>query len=252
VAAGGERADQAAVVGGRAVPVGSRAGSIRRRRSSWRVALQGRFGGPTPSAARIASSSSTRWAQVWRARMRARGRRWRARPRARGRARRAGGGASRRRAGDEVVACRAEQALGVVPGRRDQRDAAGERLEDADRRDARQRRDVGPARHVHGDAVAREGGGHLPVGQPAAVGDAGRSRAPRARRRVAHAEDARREAERADGLDRNSCELPRARRRPSCRSRRGRPRRAARGAGWKRRTSAASCHVHARAQPLAR
>ena len=106
----------------------------------------------------------------------------------------------------QVVAAGREEALAVLPGRADQRDAAGQRLEGADRRDARQRLGIRPARNVHRDAEAREGARHLVVRQPAGVLDA-RRRAARgaptpgsARRRRAPAARAAR-----TGSSRNSC-----------------------------------------------
>ena len=57
---------------------------------------------------------------------------------------------------DEVVLPRPEQLLVVRPGRADQRDPAGHRLEGADGGDPRQRLYVRPPRHVHGDAVTAE------------------------------------------------------------------------------------------------
>ena len=112
---------------------------------------------------------------------------------------------------DEEVAARREEPLGVVPRRAHERDAARERLERPDGRDAGQRGRVGPARHVHRDAEARRTrAGTAWFGQPAAVLDAGLGeRAPR-RLRVAHAVDARAQAERPHRLEQELLELGRA------------------------------------------
>ena len=85
----------------------------------------------------------------------------------------------------EVLA--AEQPLLVVPGRADQRNAAGERLEHADRGDAGKRRDIGTPWHVDGDAVMGE---HLPAPRHwrSSRRSAGGARQRGARRiRIAHA-----------------------------------------------------------------
>ena len=111
-----------------------------------------------------------RWAQVWRARMVAR-------PCATRSARSAGSAAKALRccvisgavAGDQEVLAGREQALRVVPGRADQRDAAGERLEDADGGDAGQGVDVEAAGDVDGGEVAGEDLRHLGVRQPAPI-----------------------------------------------------------------------------------
>lgn len=67
-------------------------------------------------------------------------------------------------AGDEKIRSGAEKTLAVRPRRGDQRDAAGQRLEDPDRGNARQRFDVRPARNMNRHPVATEGGGHLALG----------------------------------------------------------------------------------------
>lgn len=89
---------------------------------------------PLEAAAQIESSSSTRWAQVCRARI-VSSRSLRARPPPR--AQRAGGGAPpswplrRRRRGSRGRGG-AEQAFAILPPRRNQRNAAGQRLKHAD------------------------------------------------------------------------------------------------------------------------
>ncbi len=67
---------------------------------------------------------------------------------------------------------RAEELLCVLPGRGNQRDAAGKRLEDADSRDAGQLGGVLAAGHVDGAAGARERGGGVQVSEIAAVSHA--------------------------------------------------------------------------------
>src|SRR5690606_14887569 len=75
----------------------------------------------------------------------------------------------------EVVASRAEEALQVAPGSRQQRDAARQRLERPDGGDSRQPVQVWPARDVHrhprageslGDAVVRDPSAELDAGLP--------------------------------------------------------------------------------------
>ena len=56
--------------------------------------------------------------------------------------------------GEQEVLAGAEQVLAVGPRGRDQRDSAGQRLEDADRGDAGQHRRVEAARDVDGRHVA--------------------------------------------------------------------------------------------------
>ena len=102
--------------------------------------------------------------------------------------------------------------------------SAGQRLEHADGRDARQRADVGTPRHVHRHREAREDFRHPMVRQPAAVGDAGdaRARAGRARDSGRRRPGPRgRGGAPARGRSRRARRC--ARRRPSCRPRRGRP-----------------------------
>ena len=117
-----------------------------------------------------------------------------------------------------------------LQGARDQRDAAGERLEHADGRNARQRRHIRPPRNVHGHCEAREHARRFVVRQPAA-----RTRLPAAARRCrASPDSARREcapAARARAPARAGIRRARrcARHRPSCRSRRDRLRAAHRG-----------------------
>src|SRR5215213_6889793 len=56
----------------------------------------------------------------------------------------------------EIIAGR-EQMLGIAPRRADQRDAAGKRLEDADRWYPRQRRRIGKARNMDSHPRRRKG-----------------------------------------------------------------------------------------------
>src|SRR5690242_16168213 len=51
---------------------------------------------------------------------------------------------------DQVVLAGGEEIFAVIPGRTDERDAAGEGFEDADGGDAGERLDVGTAWDVHG------------------------------------------------------------------------------------------------------
>ncbi len=69
---------------------------------------------------------------------------------------------------DEVLP-RREQVLAIVPGRRQQRDAAGQGLEHPDGRDAGQQLHIEAPRHVDGRHVARENLRRRRVGQPTAV-----------------------------------------------------------------------------------
>src|SRR5215203_539447 len=88
-----------------------------------------------------------------------------------------------------------EQALRVAPRRRDERDAAGERLEDTNGWNARQKLDVEAARHVHGGEMARKDLGSFGVREPSAIG---RAIAPERVERVvgiAHAVDIERQTE---------------------------------------------------------
>jgi len=71
-------------------------------------------------------------------------------------------------AGGQEVLARPEQAFVVRPRRRNQRNPAGQGLEDADGRDARQRLGVEAARHVRGGEVAGEHLWRAGVGQPSA------------------------------------------------------------------------------------
>src|SRR5207253_6040653 len=74
---------------------------------------------------------------------------------------------------DEEVAARLEQPLRIVPRRRHERDAARERLERPDRRDAGKRAHVWTARYVHGDAVPRIFARDVVVRHPTAIAEAG-------------------------------------------------------------------------------
>ena len=107
----------------------------------------------------------------------------------------------------QEILARAEQALAVRPGRADQRDAAGQGLEDADRRDARQRLDIGPARHVHRHAEAAEDLGDAVVGQPAGEVRPGLADPRQGLVRVADAVDPRPQAEAADRLQQKMLQL---------------------------------------------
>ena len=74
---------------------------------------------------------------------------------------------------DEIILAGGKQAFAIVPRRRDQRHAAGERLEHADRRDAGQHPRIGPARHVDRHRAPRQ--------RPAAPGNWRDSRHSRCR-----------------------------------------------------------------------
>ena len=255
VAKRGERLQQAAIIGGGAVPV--------RRQQARPVegdvhSAASRAEAPRPArrgtAATIASSSSTRCAQVWR---------WRMVSQA-ARRERAARGPDRAAA---VASCaaiaspsrairkssRPEQPLLVLPGRADQRNAARQRLEHADRGDAGKRRDIGPPRHVDGHAVAANTCRHVDIGDPAAVAQAGaRQRGAAPASGIAHA--AHRAAQIAaavparSGTRASSCarspspQLPiHTRSSGCCAARRGK----------NSRVSAASCQVNTCAAPAA-
>src|SRR5690606_21923368 len=72
---------------------------------------------------------------------------------------------------DKIVFAGTEQVFRIVPRRADQRDAASKRLENPDRRNARQRLDIGPARDVDRHAVAGEHLWHVGVRNPTAISD---------------------------------------------------------------------------------
>ncbi len=97
--------------------------------------------------------------------------------------------------GHQKILADPEQALRVAPRRGDERDAAGERLEHADRRNARQHLDVEAARHMHRGEMAREDLGGLGVREPSPIA---RAVAPERIARVvgvAHAVDVKRQAD---------------------------------------------------------
>ena len=73
---------------------------------------------------------------------------------------------------EQEVLAGAEQGLAVGPRGRDKGDAAGQRLEDADGRDAGQHRHVEAARHVHGGEMLGEDVGRAGVGEPTVIGNA--------------------------------------------------------------------------------
>ncbi len=140
VPAGRQSLQDAAVIRGGAVPVRrDEARSEERDRQThcappdWSSGSRSR-----PRERQITSSSSTRWAQVCRALTVAS-------PRAPSEAAKAAVGAQIREmaahgvavARDEKIVAGREQVLAIAPRRADERDAAGQRLEDADRRDAR-------------------------------------------------------------------------------------------------------------------
>ena len=106
------------------------------------------------------------------------------------------------------------------PGRRDQGNAAGERLEHADGGDARQDVHIEAARHVHGGEVAREQGGGCGVGRPAVIAYAVARQRPQRRRPDSARRRGRAAGRRPGRGGTGSAPAPRcARRRPSCRSR---------------------------------
>src|SRR5829696_904156 len=111
---------------------------------------------------------------------------------------------------DEEVLTGREEALAVVPRRRNERDPRGERLERANGRNARQREDVRAPRNVHRHAVAREHLRRVMVREPPAVLEA---RAPdRAATAlwVPHAVDGPGEAEATGGPEQEPVQLVRA------------------------------------------
>ena len=58
--------------------------------------------------------------------------------------------------GDKIICAGCEQAFRVVPGRADERNAAGQGFKHTDGRNTRQRTHIGAARHMDGQAVAGE------------------------------------------------------------------------------------------------
>ena len=95
---------------------------------------------------------------------------------------RRGAGASRRRRARQVILAGREQVFAIVPRCRDQRYAAGERLEHPDRRNAGEHPRVGPARDVDGHARLGKGLRHAEIGEIAGVVDPGGfQRGPRRR-----------------------------------------------------------------------
>ena len=159
------------------------------------------------AASAIASSSSTRCAQVWRARIVSRPLRDQRRREARDRAAAAcsARGHLRAVARHQVVLARPEQMLASFHGARDQRDAAGQRLEHADGRDARQQlRHRSAAAH----ARSRDGGRRPRAPRHWRASHGSERRSPRscAPRRVgiAHAVDVERQARSRAGRSRKS------------------------------------------------
>ena len=154
VAARGEIAGEAAVIGGRAVPVGgqearsvegdlhadiSTAGACAMRRFRDGQKLVDAVGAGVTLPDRLEAARGQRGAKR---RIVAQGARWRSSRR------RCARRDNRRRAGTGLP----HRCHGAL----DERDAAGERLEDADGRDAGQRVDIEAARHVHGREMAGE------------------------------------------------------------------------------------------------
>src|SRR5215217_3645497 len=70
---------------------------------------------------------------------------------------------------DEIIFARSEQMFRVLPGRANQRNAAGKRFEWPDGRNPAERFDVRPSRDMHGDFVAREHFRGSVIRQPATV-----------------------------------------------------------------------------------
>ena len=205
----------------------------------------------------MASSSSTRW-RAGVARADARRGRWR-RARRAGRRRRAGGGGGapsrRRRAATRKSS----------PGRnRPSASSHGAQTSGMPQASASKTRmvgmpgscvDVEAPRHVHGGEVAGEDLRRAGVRQPAAVAGAVALRASSsAVAGIADAVDVERQARGLRPAPSGRSRARRcARRRPSCRSRRGRRAAAARAGGWKSVASAASCQTKTRSpQPQRR
>ena len=124
------------------------------------------------SASACCNSSSSRWSQVWRDRTVSRPDVMSERRSAASFSTRCSASAMARPLSTvRKVLADAEEVFGVVPRGADERDAAGEGLERADRRDARQRLGVGPTGHVDRHTVSGERLGDEVVGQVAAVVD---------------------------------------------------------------------------------
>src|SRR3954453_21558833 len=96
---------------------------------------------------------------------------------------------------------RAKQPFAVVPWSGDERDAARQGLEDADRRDARQRLHIGSTRHVDRHAVCREQARNLRIADPAAIGERRGFEGPEGMVGVAHATDRPCQAQTRRGAD---------------------------------------------------
>ena len=108
---------------------------------------------------------------------------------------------------DEVILARCEQSVLVLPRRRDQRNAAGQRLEHADRRNPRQRLGIGPPRDVHGHMRRGESKGSAKIRQVAGEVDAGVGEHRLPLRRITHPVDPRRQPHRFDRPNQKFAEL---------------------------------------------
>src|SRR5215203_395933 len=111
------------------------------------------------------------------------------------------------RVGNQIIVARSEQPLDVVPAHRDQRHAAGQRLEHADGWYARQRLHVWTPGNVHGHAMPRVGERRLVVGQPSSVTNPGVDQFGQGIARIPDAVHGCRESERTNWLDQIRPEL---------------------------------------------
>src|SRR5690606_9986418 len=112
--------------------------------------------------------------------------------------------------GDEVVTARSEQAFAVLPRRADQRNPAGQRLEDADRRNARQLLRIKASGHMYRGSMTGEDAGNVGIRQPAPVVCAVGSERCQSMFGVADAVDGNRELRSCGGPQKKVHELARA------------------------------------------
>ena len=94
--------------------------------------------------------------------------------------------------GKQEVLAGTKKTFRVVPRRRNKRDSTCQSFEHADRRDAGQALDIGPAGYMDGYPMAGEGIRHFGIGQPAAIVDAGGCKCGERSRRIAHTVNGRR------------------------------------------------------------
>src|SRR3954447_23598009 len=90
---------------------------------------------------------------------------------------------------DQVVPARREKTFRIGPGRTQQRDSAGKRLENPDRGNSRQLLGIEPARHMDCREMPGEYFWHARVGQPAPIRGAVSAEAVDRFSRIAHPVD---------------------------------------------------------------